>query len=156
VLDQLAPLLFTVGVPRTPGTNSDLRLQVQELLQSPARLRASWTAVMRRLQDDGYEAGEFALVCRVHLNLLDNCAALLEILNQLSDDLGLAPEELRSAATDVKAQQDDIRPLAALATRKAPPLDVEQLAEAGRKHAGQPAIEVGEFLRQLQSGEAEW
>jgi hypothetical protein len=151
----LTSFLFTAGVPRPPGANPDLRAQALELLESPGRLRASWAEVRRRLEAEGYEAGEFALVCRVHLNLLDNCAALLEVLGALSDHLPLPTEKLRSVAAEVKAQQDEIRPLYEFATRKPPPLDPEKLAAAQEKYAGEPAVEVGELLRQIQAGEVE-
>jgi len=153
VLDPLTSFLFTAGVPRAPGADPDLRAQALELLESPGRLRASWAGVLRRLGDEGYEAGEFALLCRVQLNLLDNCAALLEVLGGLSDRLALGPENLRGAALEVKAQQDEVRPLYELATRKPPPLDPVKFLAAEGKHAGEPAVEVGELLRQVQAGE---
>jgi hypothetical protein len=153
VLDQLTSFLFTAGVPRPPGADPDLRTQALELLESPARLRASWSAVLQRLGDEGYEAGDFALLCRVHLNLLDNCAALLDVLGNLSEPLRLPPEQLRNAAADVKAQQDQIRPLYELASRQPPPLDPGKLLAAEKRHAGEPAVEVGELLRQVQAGE---
>jgi hypothetical protein len=153
VLDQLTSLLFTAGVPRAPGPNPDLRAQALELLESPDRLRASWAGVMRRLQDEGFEAGEFALLCRIYLNLLDNCAALLELLGGLPDHLQLPPEKLRQAASDIKTHQEEVRPLYELATRKPPPLDPAKLAAAERKHAGAPAVEVGELIRQIEAGE---
>jgi hypothetical protein len=153
VLDQLTSFLFTAGIPRPPGTDPDLRAQTLELLESPKRLRASWNRMMRRLEDEGYEAGDFALLCRVHLNLLDNCAALLEALVGLSDHFLLPPEKLRDLAVEVQSQQDEIRPLYELAIRKPPPLDLVRLLAAQKKHAGEPAIEVGELIRQVQAGE---
>ncbi len=155
MFDQLTSFLFTAGVPRPPGTNPDLRTQALDLLDSPGRLCASWAEVRRRLEDEGYEAGEFALFCRVHLNLLDNCAALLEALGGLSDPLRMPPEKLGSAALEIKSQQEEIRPLYELATRKPPPLDPVKLRAAESKHAGEPAVEVGELLRQIQAGEVE-
>jgi hypothetical protein len=155
VIDPLTSFLFTAGVPRPPGGDPDLRAQAVEILESPGRFRASWAGVIRRLEDDGCEVGEFALLCRVHLNLLDNCAALLEILDRLSDHLSLSREKLRSAAAEVKAQLDEIRPLYELATRKPPPLDPANLLAAQAKHGGEPAIEVGELLRQVRAGEVE-
>jgi hypothetical protein len=107
----------------------------------------------RHLEDEGFEAGDFARLCRVHLNLLDNCAAVLEVLGDLSDRLSLPLEKLRSAAVEVKAQQDEIRPLYELATRKPPPLDPVKLARAAAKHADEAAVEVGEIIRQVQAGE---
>src|SRR5437899_300375 len=101
VLDQLTSFLFTAGVPRPPGADPDVRAQALVLLESPGRLRASWAGVLRGLENEGYEAGAFAVLCRVHLNLLDNCAALLEVLGRLSDHLSLPPEKLRSAAVEV-------------------------------------------------------
>src|SRR4051794_2477169 len=153
VLDPLTSFLFTAGVPRAPGADPDLRAQALELLESPGRLRASWAGVMRRLGDEGYEAGDFALLCRVRLNLLDNCAALLDVLGGWSDHLALRPEELRAAAVEVKAQQDEIRPLYEPSTRKPPPLDPVKLLAAEGKHAGEPAVEVGELIRQVRAGE---
>lgn len=155
MFDQLTSFLFTAGVPRAPGTNPDLPAQVLELLNSPGRLRTSWTEVMRRLEDEGFEAGEFALICRVHLNLLDNCAVLLEVLGALSDHLRLPPEKLRGATVEVQSQKDQIRPLYELATRNPPPLEPAKLLAAQKKHASEPAVEVGELLRQLQAGEVE-
>lgn len=152
MLDQLTSFLFTAGVPRPPGSNPDLGAQALDLLDSPGRLRASWAEVRRRLEDEGYEAGEFALFCRVHLNLLDNCAALLEALSGLSDPLRMSPEKLRSAALEIKSQQDEIRPLYELATRKPPPLDLVKLRATERKHTGESAVEVGELIRQVQAG----
>ena len=152
---QLTSFLFAAGVPRPPEANPDLRAQALDLLDSPGRLRASWGEVMRRLDEAGYEAGEFALVCRVQLNLLDNCAALLEVLNGLSDQLPTPTEKLRTATVEVKSQQDEIRPLYEIATRKPPPLDPLRLLAAERKHAGEPAVEIGELIRQVQAGEVE-
>jgi hypothetical protein len=155
VVDQLTSFLFTAGVPRPPETDPDLRAQALELLDSPGRFRASWAEIMHRLEDEGYEAGEFALACRVHLNLLDNCAALLEALADLSDRIQLPPEKLRNAVAEVESQQEEIRPLYELASRKPPPLDPAKLLAAQRKHAGTPAVDVGEILRQVQAGEVE-
>ncbi|HTU91290.1 MAG TPA: hypothetical protein VMF69_14515 [Gemmataceae bacterium] len=154
MLDQLTSFLFAAGIPRPPEPSPDLRAQALELLDSPGRLRASWAEIMRRLEDEGFEAGELALICRVHLNLLDNCAALLEALAALSDRLRLPPEKWRSAAVEVKSLEDEIRPLYELATRKPPPFDPAKFLAAQRKHAGEPAVEVGEVLRQIQAGEA--
>ncbi len=155
MFDQLTSFLFSAGVPGPPATNADLRAQALDLLDSPGRLRASWAGIRRRLEDEGCEAGEVALFCRVYLNLLDNCAALLEALGGLSDLLRIPPEKLRGAAVEVKSQQDEIRPLYELATRKPPPFDAVKLRAAERKHAGEPALEVGELLRQIQAGEVE-
>lgn len=155
MLDQLISNLFAAGVPRPPEANPDLRVQALELLDAPRLLRASWTEIMRRLEDEGFEAGEFALICQVYLNLLDNCSALLDVSGALSDHLQVSPENLRSAAVEVKSQKDEIRPLYELATRKPSPLDLEKLLAAQRKHAGEPAVEVGELLRQIQAGEAD-
>jgi hypothetical protein len=180
MLDQLTSYLFTARVPRPPVADPDLRAQALELLESPDRLREMWAGVMpqdlaavrralgapdrlremwagvmQHLEDDGYEAGEFALLCRLHLNLLDGSAILLEVLERLSDRLQLPPEKLRSAAAEVKAQQEAIRPLLELATGKPPPLDPAKLAEAERKFAGQPAVEVSELIRQVQASEVE-
>lgn len=153
MLDQLTSYLFAAGIPRSPESNLDLRAQACELLDSPGRLRASWREVMRRLEDEGFEASELALICRVHLNLLDNCAALLDASDALSDPFRLPTEKLRSAAVQVKSLQDEIRPLYELATRRPPALDPAKLLAAQRKHAGEPAVEVGEVLRQIQAGE---
>jgi hypothetical protein len=147
--------LFTAGIPRPPESNPDLRVQALELLDAPGRLRASWTDVRRRLEEEGFEAGEFALICRVQLNLLDNCAAILEVLGALSDRLQLPPEKRRSAAKEVKSQQKEIRPLYEFAKRKPAPFDPAKLLEVQRKHSGEPAVEVGELLRQVQAGEIE-
>jgi hypothetical protein len=97
VLDQLTSFLFTAGVPRPPRADPDIRAQALEFLEQPGRLRAAWAGVMRGLENEGYEAGAFALLCRVQLNLLDNCAVLLEVLGRLSDQLSLPREKLRSA-----------------------------------------------------------
>ena len=155
MIDQWTSFLFTAGVPRPPETNPDLRAQALDLLDSPGRLRASWAGVMRRLEEEGYEAGEFALVCRVHLNLLDNCAALLEVLEGLSDQLPTPSEKRRSAAVEVQSQQEAIRPLYEFATRKPRPLDLLKLRAAEGKHAGEPAVEVSELIRRIQAGEVE-
>jgi hypothetical protein len=155
VLNQVTSFLFTAGVPRPPETNTDLRAQALELLDSPGYLRASWNKHLRRLEEEGFEAGEFALICRVHLNLLDNCAVLLEVLTVLSEHLRLPLEKLRYAAVEVKSRQDEIRPYYELATRKPAPLDPAKLLVVQRKHSGEPCVEVGELLRQVQAGEAE-
>jgi hypothetical protein len=155
VLDQLTSFLFTAGVPRPPGLDPDLQMQAEELLESPGRLRASWADVMRTLEQEGYEANEFALLCRVHLNLLDNCGALLEVLDSVSGPLTLPGEKLRAAAAEIKAQQDEIRPLFELASSKPPPLDIAKLAAAQMKFAGEPTVEVGELIRQVQAAEAQ-
>lgn len=155
MFDQVTSFLFTAGIPRPPGANPDLRAQAQELLDSPSHLRADWAEVRRRLEEEGFEVGEFALICRVYLNLLDNCAVLLNVLATSSDPLQLPPEKIRSAAAEVKAQQDEIRPLYELATRKPPPFDLAKLLAAQSEHAGEPAIEAGELLRQIQAGEVE-
>jgi hypothetical protein len=155
VLDPLTSFLITAGVPQPPGSNPDPQAQFVELLDSLGRLRASWAEIRRHLEDEGYEAGEFALFCRVHLNLLDNCAAILEALDGLSDRLPLPMENLRSAAVEIQSQQDEIRPLYELATRKPAPLDPGKLLAAQSKHAGEPAVEVGELLRRVQAGEIE-
>lgn len=154
MFDQATSFLFTAGIPRPPGANPDLRAQAQELLDSPSHLRADWVEVRRRLEEEGFEAGEFALICRVHLNLLDNCAVLLNVL-AASSDPQLPPEKIRSAAAEVKAQQDEIRPLYELATRKPRPFDLAKRLAAQSKHASEPAVEVGELLRQIQAGEVE-
>lgn len=155
MFDQLTSFLFTAGVPRQPEANPDLRAQALKLLDSLDPLQASWAGVMRRLEEEGHEAGEFALICRVHLNLLDNCAALLEIADALSDRLNLPSERLRSAAVEVKSQQDAIRQLYELATRKSPPLDPAKLLASQKKYAGKAAVEVGELLQQIHSGKVE-
>jgi hypothetical protein len=110
---------------------------------------------MRRLEEEGFEAGEFVLICRVQLNLLDNCSVILEVLEALSDHLQLPPEKLRSAAAEVKSQQEEIRPLYEFAKRKPAPLDPAKLLVAQRKHTGETAVDVGELLRQVQAGEIE-
>lgn len=147
--------LFTAAAPPHPGTNPDLRAQALDLLEAPGRLRASWSEVMRRLEVEGFEAGEFALLCRVHLNLLDNCAALLEVLSGLSEPLPMPQEKLSSAAEEVKSQQGEIQALHRLATSKPPSLDPVKLLALETKYAGQPAVEIGELIRQVQAGEIE-
>lgn len=154
MIDQLTSYLFPVAVPRPPAADTaDLRAQALDLLESSGRIRASWAVVIHHLKGEGFEAGEFALLCRVHLNLLDNCAVLLDVLSHLSDHTGVSPEKLRSEAAAVKAQQDEIRPLYELATRKPSPFDPVKFAAAERKYAGQPPVEVGELIRQIEAGE---
>jgi hypothetical protein len=97
------------------------------------------------------EAGKVAQLCRLHLNLLDNCAALLEVLGGLANHLLLPVEMLRSAAVEVKAQQDEIRPLYELATRKPPALDPLKLIAAA-KHAGEAARPDGTCNELWQQG----
>jgi hypothetical protein len=152
---QTATLLFTAGIPRQPRPDPDLRALALELLESPARLRETWAGAMPRLEDEGFEAGEFALLCRLHLNMLDNCAALLEVASALTQDLQLPAGKVRQAVEEVEAQLNEVRPLFELATSKPPPLDPAKLAELERKYAGQPAIEVGELIRQVESSEVQ-
>jgi hypothetical protein len=152
MIDRLTSFLFSAGVPPVPGDHPDLRAQALDLLDSPGRLRASWAEVSHRLEDEGYEAGEFALYCRVHLNLLDNCAALLEVLAGLSDQLGLPADKVRNAVAEVESQQGEVRRLYDLATQKPPPLDAMKLLAASGKHAGEPAVEIGDLVQQVQAG----
>lgn len=153
MLDQLLSNLFTAGVPQPPGAKPDLRAQALDILESPKRLRASWTDIMRRLEAEGFEAGEFALICKIYLNQLDNISILLEVSGAARDHLQLPAEKLRSAAAEVKSLQDAIRPLYEMTTRKPSPLDPAKILAAQKKHASEPAVEVGELLRQIHAGE---
>jgi hypothetical protein len=149
MVDQLTSFLFTAGMPQPPCANPDLQAQARDLLETPARLRTSWAETRRQLEEDGYEAAEFAVLCRVRLNLLDNCAALLEMSARLPDHVRPPADEVRAALAEVEAQQKEIRRLHELATRKPPPFDLAALRAAQQKHAGTPAVEVGELMNHI-------